>query len=80
MNATERQESQSSYVEMSPDAETVDDSAGDCSDYFCMEKRTDSLLLPQNDSRNVFKSNFLKFSSLLVSGHQICLTLKKSLI
>ena len=62
MNLTEHQESQSSYVEMSPDNETVDDSAGDCSDYFCMEKRTNSVILSQNDSRKVFKPNFLKTS------------------
>ena len=67
MNATEREESQSSYVEMSPDNETVGDSAGDCSDYFCtMEKRTNSGPLSRNNSRKVFKSNFTKFSSLLV--------------
>jgi len=75
MNSTERQESQSSYVEMSPDAETVDDSAGHCSDYFCMEKRTDSLLLPQNDSRR--KITFLREKGELIENG-FCRRFKKS--
>ena len=67
MNVPELQESQSSYVEMSPDNETVDDSAADCSDYFCMEKRTHSVPLSQNESRKVFKSNFFNQSFYLSS-------------
>ena len=74
MNVPKHQESQSSYVEMSPDSETVDDSTGDCGDYFCMEKRTNSVPLSQNETRKVFKSNcfyhaFLAF--IITSGHQI---------
>ena len=71
MNVPELQESQSSYVEMSPDNETGDDSAAECGDYFCMEKRTNSALLTQNESRKVFKSNFFykAFLAFIISGH-----------
>ena len=74
MNVPDHQESQSSYVEMSPDSETVDDSTGDCGDYFCMEKRTNSVPLSQNETRKVFKSNFFNqafLAFIITSGHQI---------
>lgn len=74
-NVTGRQESQSSYVEMSPDTETVDDSAGECSDYFCMEKRTGSVLLAQNDSRR--KITFLREKGELIENG-FCRRFKKS--
>merc|ERR1719219_890743 len=73
MNATERQESQSSYVEMSPDNETVGDSV--CSDYFCMEKRTNSGLLSENNSRR--KITFLREKGELIENG-FCRRFKKS--
>ena len=71
MNVAERQESQSSYVEMSPDNETIDDSTGDCSDYFCMEKRTNSVILAENVSRKGFKSNFFKISFFMLHRYSL---------
>jgi len=75
MNVPDHQESQSSYVEMSPDSETVDDSTGDCGDYFCMEKRTNSVPLSQNETRR--KINCLREKGELIENG-FCRRFKKS--
>lgn len=75
MNVTSRVESQSSYVEMSPDCQTAEESAGDCSDYFCMEKTTNSVLLSRNESRR--KINFLREKGELIENG-FCRRFKKS--
>jgi len=56
LNIIQRQESQSSYVEMSPNSEEMGDDFAEDSDYFCMDTRKNCHILPDNTSRNSFQS------------------------